>query len=56
VVKVQRRTETGEAPAWQGATSENIGQYLSEEQRREPGCTAFRMQRHFHHGLLTDME
>jgi hypothetical protein len=25
VVKVQRRTETGEAPGWQGATTENIG-------------------------------
>ena len=25
VVKVWRRTETGEAPRWQGATTENIG-------------------------------
>jgi hypothetical protein len=25
VVKVWRRTETGEAPLWQGATTENIG-------------------------------
>jgi Domain of unknown function (DUF3427) len=25
VVKLQRRTETGEAPRWQGATTENTG-------------------------------
>jgi hypothetical protein len=25
VVKVRRRTEAGDAPGWQGATSENIG-------------------------------
>jgi len=25
VVQVSRRTETGEAPAWQGATTENTG-------------------------------
>jgi hypothetical protein len=25
VVQVGRRTEIGEAPAWQGATTENIG-------------------------------
>jgi hypothetical protein len=25
VVKVQRRTEGGDAPGWQGATSENTG-------------------------------
>ena len=25
VVKVPRRTETGDAPAWQGATRENTG-------------------------------
>jgi hypothetical protein len=25
VVKVPRRTETDEAPVWQGATTENIG-------------------------------
>jgi len=25
VVKVWRRTETGEAPRWQGATTENTG-------------------------------
>jgi hypothetical protein len=24
-MKLPRRTETGEAPAWQGATTENIG-------------------------------
>ena len=51
---------------WQGATSENIGQYVSEEQRSqargpqrarqrvgvEEGCIAGRMQLDFHHGLL----
>ena len=40
VVKVWRRTETGEAPRWQGATTtENTGsyrEYLREEQRRQP--------------------
>jgi len=25
VVEVHRRTENGEAPGWQGATTENIG-------------------------------
>ncbi len=28
------------------------GQYLREEQRRQPGCPARPMQRHFRHGLL----
>jgi hypothetical protein len=28
-----------------------IREYLNEEQRREPGCSAGRMQRAFHHGL-----
>ncbi len=27
-------------------------QYVTEEQRRQPGCSAGRMQRDFHHGLL----
>ena len=40
VVKVWRCTETGEAPRGQGATTENIGPYLKEEQRRQPGCPA----------------
>jgi hypothetical protein len=54
-----RSTEGGEAPDWQGATTENTGQYLREEQRRqargprrafrsalgwETGCIAGRMQ------------
>ena len=30
----------GEAPAPQGATTENTGQYLKAEQRREAGCPA----------------
>ena len=64
VVKVWRCTETGEAPRGQGATTENIGPYLREEQRspapgpptRQPrwgggGCIARRMQPDFYHGL-----
>ena len=49
MVKVRRRTEAGEAPRWQDATTENrgprrawfarsggnIGQYLREEQRSQ---------------------
>ena len=53
MVKVPRRTETGEAPRWQGATTENTGQYLRAEQRSQHGCIARRMQRDFCHGLLT---
>ena len=52
MVKVWRRTETGEAPRQQGATTENIGQYLREEQRSQRGCIAGRMQPDFYHGLL----
>jgi hypothetical protein len=52
VVKVQRCTEGGDAPGWQGATSENTGEYLNEEQRSQTGCSAGRMQLEFHHGLL----
>jgi hypothetical protein len=47
VVQVNRRTETGEAPAWQGATTENTAsnrEYLREEQRSQTGCSAGRMQ------------
>ena len=32
-----RSTESGEAPAWQGATREHIGQYSTEEQRSPRG-------------------
>ncbi len=46
------KDETGDAPGSQGATSENIGQYLSEEQRSEAGRSAGRMPSDFHHGLL----
>ncbi len=46
------RTEGGDAPAGLGATSEHIGPYLSEEQRRPAGCSAGRMPADFHHGLL----
>jgi len=45
-------TETGDAPGSQGATSEHIGPYVSEEQRREARCSAGRMPAEFHHGLL----
>ena len=41
--KSRRSTETGEAPRSQGATTENIQQYLMEEQRSERGCIAGRM-------------
>ena len=67
VVKVWRCTETGEAPRGQGATTENIGPCLREEQRSpapgpqrgsrvgvEQGCIARRMQPDFHLGLLGD--
>jgi hypothetical protein len=43
VVKRQRRTEGGEAPHGQGATGENTGEYLNEEQRGLRGCIADRM-------------
>jgi hypothetical protein len=41
--KSRRSAETGEAPRSQGATTENIEQYLMEEQRSERGCIAGRM-------------
>src|SRR5213079_2966496 len=56
----------GAAPRWQGATTENIGQYLREEPRSqhrgsqrgsrvgvERGCIACRMQPDFRCGLLS---
>ncbi len=50
------RTESGQAPAQQGATREYIGPYSTEEQRCWAGCMAARMQRDFCHGLLgTDL-
>ena len=36
-MNVPRGTETGDAPGWQGARSENTGQYLNDEQRRQAG-------------------
>ena len=48
----RRRTEGGEAPGWQGATTENTGVYLREELRSQRGCIAGRMQPALHHGLL----
>ena len=50
--KGRRRIEGGDAPGWQGVTTENIGQYLREEQRSQAGCSAGRMQPAFCHGLL----
>ena len=50
-MKCQRCTEADEAPRGQGATTENAGQYLKEEQRSPRGCLAGRMQLAFHHGL-----
>ena len=65
VVKVWRRTETGEAPRGPQRGSRVGGpapparrddreyrEYLSEEQRSRRGCIARRMQPDFHHGLL----
>src|SRR5690349_11536245 len=43
MVEVQRGTETGPAPAGQGATSAEYRAYPSEEQRRPAGCRAGRM-------------
>jgi len=37
VAQATASTETGDAPGSQGATTENIGKYLREEQRREVG-------------------
>ena len=51
-MKGWRGTETGEAPRGQGATTENTGEYLREEQRSPRGSIARRMQSDFHHGLL----
>jgi hypothetical protein len=42
-VEVQCGTETGPAPAGQGATSAEYRAYPSEEQRRPAGCRAGRM-------------
>ncbi len=50
-VKVWCRTETGEAPGRQGATTENTGLYLKEEHRSRPGCIACRMQPTFTTGF-----
>ena len=38
-------TEAGEARGRQGAKSEHTGPYVSDEQRRQPGCSAGRMSR-----------
>jgi hypothetical protein len=40
-------TEGADAPGWQGATTEDIGPYLREEQRRRPGCSDGRMPSYF---------
>jgi hypothetical protein len=50
--KSRRRTEGVEAPRWQGATTENTGLYLREEQRSQLWRIGGRMQPDFHHGLL----
>ena len=51
-----RCTEIGGAPAWQGATREQIGAFVTPAIRSpappEAGCSANRMQRGFCHGLL----
>ena len=50
VVPVPRRTETGAAPRARRDNGEYCT-YLRAEQRRQRGCIARRMQRHWHHGL-----
>jgi len=47
-----RGTESGDPPGPQGATREQTGLFVTEEQRRGAGWSAARMQRGFHHGLL----
>ena len=47
-----RRTETGEAPGWQGARSEHIRDMRATSNAVQAGCIAGRMQRGFCHGLL----
>ena len=47
-----RSTESGEAPAWQGATREHIGHIRPRSNAAHAGCIAARMQRCFCHGLL----
>ena len=47
-----RRAESGEAPAWQGATREHIGHIRPRNNAVQAGCIAARMQRGFRHGLL----
>jgi hypothetical protein len=38
VVEVPRRTETNEAPGWQGATTENIGNIRGRRNAARPGA------------------
>ena len=55
MVNVPRHTETPprDGRAWL-ATRENgaYSQYVTDERRRQAGCSAGRMQRNFHHGPL----
>ena len=55
MVRVTRRTETPHdrsgVRALQGAR-DHTGQYSTETQRSQAECSADRMQRDFHHGLL----
>ena len=46
-----RRAESGEAPAWQGATREHIGHIRPRNNAVQAGCIAARMQRGFRLGL-----
>ena len=52
--RTPRCNEIGAAPGWQGAAREQIAAFVTEEQRRQTGCSANRMQRGFYHGLLGD--
>ena len=49
-----RSIESGEAPAWQGATREHIGHIRPRSNAVQAGCIAARMQRGFRHGLPDD--
>ena len=47
-----RSTESGEAPAWQGATRKHIGHIRPRSNAVQAGCIAARMQRGLCRGLL----
>jgi hypothetical protein len=52
VVKVSRRTETSDAPVWQGAEERQYRDIEATSNDVQTGCSVRRMQADFHHGLL----